>query len=736
MLDGDGEFGRKNVTVTDFLVGFTYLIVIFSVAAFAAITVRKLLLETFDGIVARLVETVLSVSLVVCVAELIGSFGLFTPVGLLVGVVAAFLLLIAVVRPRMPVIATHGRSLPPLPAWAVALSLAVAAISVLQWSGGIDDSLSFGIYRQDSVWYHLPTSAAFFQSGDTWALHFTDPMALTAWFYPMNSELLHAVGMLAFGNDFLSVLINLVWMGLALLAAWCIGAKAGLGAACVVAAAIVLDSGMMAVQAGNAPSDTAGVFFLLAAAAILIHGQGEPDPSRPGVGTGALFVAGLAAGLAIGTKITLLAPVVVLCAGIPFLAPRGRRPRAAAAWFAGLLCTGGYWYARNLVAGGNPLPWISFGPLASPDQLPLYPRPAHSLADYATDLDVWVHQFTPDLARSLGPLWPLVLAAALAGLILAIRSGCRVRRLLGAAGLAAAIAYVFVPVSAAGSPGHPSGFATNLRYLAPALALGLTLLPLSWPRRGRSTIALTAGLTAIFVVNAITTPEWRLGQIPTGAVLVLILVAAPVALAYLWYGGTGRASLAIAGTVVAAVVLATGFVAQRDYLRDRYRPALEPAADNPGFRSTPEWRRLQGWARDVHDAKIGLVGPPAAFGQYVFYDAELSNRVDYLGEPGPHGAYRPIESCAAWRRAVNRDGDRYVVITPAAAIGPSPIPQESLWTDRSPVATEVLQAGPAAVFRISGRLDPAGCAVEHLPPVVRVPGGGFVVPSAPRPGVR
>ena len=54
----------------------------------------------------------------------------------------------------------------------------------------------------DSTWYHGPFAAGFFQSGDTWSLHFIAPQFL-AWFYPANSEIFHAIGMLAFGGTFL-----------------------------------------------------------------------------------------------------------------------------------------------------------------------------------------------------------------------------------------------------------------------------------------------------------------------------------------------------------------------------------------------------------------------------------------------------------------------------------------------------------------------------------------------------
>ena len=78
----------------------------------------------------------------------------------------------------------------------------------------------------DSTWYHGPFAAGFLQSGDTWDLHFIAPQFL-AWFYPANSELFHAVGMLAFGRDILSPLLNLGWLAGCLLAGWCVGRPFG-----------------------------------------------------------------------------------------------------------------------------------------------------------------------------------------------------------------------------------------------------------------------------------------------------------------------------------------------------------------------------------------------------------------------------------------------------------------------------------------------------------------------------
>ena len=58
----------------------------------------------------------------------------------------------------------------------------------------------------------------------TTALHFTVP-GFEAVFHPANSELVLAVTMVAFRTDVLAPVMNLVWISLALLAAWCTGSS-------------------------------------------------------------------------------------------------------------------------------------------------------------------------------------------------------------------------------------------------------------------------------------------------------------------------------------------------------------------------------------------------------------------------------------------------------------------------------------------------------------------------------
>ena len=746
---------NRPMSFSEYLLGAAELALIAAALCLGAYYVRAAIAPSWSGAPARLAEGILAITGLIVVAELLGVVGLFKPGFLVAGSVVAGAVAIWRARGRGAAV-TPTPPKPSVAPWMTWVGVGIAALLVVHWAMPTQSALDVGMYSQDTVWYHMSFAGRFAQDSHVGPILITDPLKVVSWFYPQNSELLHGVGISAFGHDNLSPLINIGWMALCLLAAWCIGRPYGVAPLTLAAAALVLDTPMMVEQAGNAPSDTIALFFLLATMALLInaaeaarpsdgdggHGPGAGQGGRyPGLRQGPLFFAALAAGLAIGTKITLLAAIGVLTLALFYLAGKGNRARFAWIWGAGLAIPAAFWYLRNLKEAHNPLPWVQAGPLPGPDQLDLYPRRPHTVAHYLTDTGIWSDWFFPALDDRLGPLWVVLLVGAAAGLVvLLVRGRTPILRVLALVGLVAMAAYAVTPLSAAGAEGSPSGFAPNLRYFSPGFAAGLVLLPLAIPLIGerRRQIALGVLVAALLAgtivqitfkapqfsqaeIEKIATEgqsgfrsfqqdSYDLDKLPGALLLGALLVGVPFALSRLPAGRRGRIAVAAASAVVVLGAAALYWPQSRDYVRDRYDTRLaNPFEREAGFRASSDWKKIQQWGRNLTDTRIAVVGRAAAFGQYVFYGPDASNRVQYISRRLPKGGSRPIESCLTWRDELNRGGYDYVVITPQLGAEAFSTPPEIAWTEHDKSVTPVIQTAPAAVFKLSGDLDPARC---------------------------
>jgi hypothetical protein len=679
------DLGRYLLGVAEIglIVGFAWL---------GAMALRRWLVPELEGAPAHLSTAVLALSMLILVAELLGSFGLFDPFPYLAAVVimgAGLWRLMGgrwgrpsgllgfspsasgVVRGRglgekQDAAALEGRPHRPSPAALVAL--AIAAVAVVKFGLEVKPKLSTGMTGFDSTWYHGPFAAGFFQSGDTWDLHFIAPQFL-AWFYPANSEVPHAVGMLAFDRDILSPLLNLGWFVGCLVAAWCIGRPYRVAPWSLALAAIALSVPALHDQAGEARNDIVGVFFLLAAVAVALNAWSARGGRQKSFGTGALVVIGLAVGLAAGTKLNFLLPAGVLVAGLVVIAPHGGRWRALIASGLAALAGGGYWYLRNLIHTGNPLPWVKdVGPIALPaPEQGLGGREDHSVLGYLTDGSIWSDWFLPDLHHGLTILWPLAAILAVGGLGLCLsRRSDPMLRIVGAVGLAAVFAWLIAPTSASGPEGMPRGFESGLRYLAPALVLGLAVLPAALlPRVAR----------------------WRGSPMAEGARSE--------------HMGEGRRDrtrgpLALAVLVVLAAAIALGYPVQRHYLESRY---ADPSFTTPGLNAAFKW------AQDVTDARIATTSTR----QYPLYGRDLSNEVDYIGEEQPHGGFTAPTTCRSWRELLNA-GDYDYVVTSRDRIEPGKptYPATARWT-KAQSTRVVLREPPTIIYKLKGPLDPSAC---------------------------
>ncbi|HEY5053123.1 MAG TPA: hypothetical protein VII45_06900 [Solirubrobacterales bacterium] len=713
-----------------YIVGSFAVIGIVCAVGLGGYWLRRWIVPEFSGSLARLADATIAVALLVVSLELLGTLSILR-LGWIIVVCIGVGLLAAGLGWRYAPRGANPIAAPQVQKIALWIALGVASFTVAEWTFPAQLSLDQGMFGGDTTWYHMPFAARMAQEHSTIHLLYTDPLRLAAWFYPQSSELVHAAAIVLFKSDWLSPLINLCWLAIALLGAWCIGRPYKVGPATLVAAAIVLDSGVMIeTQPGEGRNDIMGLAFLIAFAAFLINGhqrrapsagavQDEPETDAPLLDKGPLIVAGIAAGLAASVKLTFLIPVAAIAIGVVLFSGRGRR--LTTAWVMGLpmLVVGGYWYLRAAIkTGGNPIPQIGFGPLhlPRPDQMPLDPRPRFAVAHYLTQPTIYREWFFPQLDNALGPLWPLILIMAVAAAIyIAYRSRNVILRVVSVAALLTALVYIFTPLTAAGQEGAPTGFFTNTRYLIPGLVLALGLLPIARPLRAPDKRAWQTllVLTGIYAITVLATPRWYPGFIVGTIFLTLALVWAPAGLAILrGRAGVSRAVVTAGVAVVVLLAVVLGRAQQVQYVDHHY-------TNNLLFLQDGGPRQAYTFARRQHDKRIGIAGSGEIFfGQYGFYGADLSNYVQYIGVPGSDGTYRLAESCHQFRRRVNAGDYDYLIVSQFTmdAEGPYQYPVYA-WIKKDPALKQIIAEPevtpePDYVFKVNGKLNPDGCKPE------------------------
>jgi hypothetical protein len=712
-----------------YIAGCLAVIGIVAALALGGYWLRRWIVPEFSGALARLADATLAVALLTISLEILGTlsvlrFGWIILLTIAIGLGAALL--------GFRMASARGEEVKPpaVAKWALILAIAVASFTMAEWTFPSQLNLDLGMFGGDTTWYHMPFAATMAQEHSTVHLHYTDPLRLAAWFYPQSSELIHGAAIVLFKSDWLSPLINLFWLSIALLAAWCIGRPYKVGPATLVAGAIVLDAGVMIeTQPGEGRNDIMGLAFLLAFAAFLINAhqrrapaegaavQDAPELGAPLLDKGPLVIAGIAAGLAISVKFTFLIPVVAIGLGVIVFSGRGRR--LTTAWVLGLstFVVGGYWYMRAAIkTGGNPIPTTGLGPLhlPQPDQMPLDPRPRFAVAHYLTEPTIYRKWFFPQLDNAFGPLWPLILIIAVAAAVyIAWRSRNTILRVIALAALATALVYLVTPLTAAGQEGSPTGFFTNTRYLVPGLVLAMVLVPIARPLRAPNRRAWQTLLffTAVYAITVLTTPRWYPGFIVGTVFLTLALVWAPAGL------GLARSRrlmsrLAVTGAAAVIVLLAVvlGRAQEVQYYKHHYTRTtlfLQDGGPQKAFE----------FAHNLQNQRIGIAGSGEIFfGQYGFYGANLNNDVQYIGVPGPDGTYRLATTCRQFKRRINAGDYNYLIIskfTQDAADSPYWYPIYA-WVKNDPALKLVLlepaiTPQPDAVFKVNGKLDPAAC---------------------------
>ncbi|HET9154201.1 MAG TPA: hypothetical protein VFN85_08810, partial [Solirubrobacterales bacterium] len=258
-----------------YIVGCLAVIGVVAAVGLGGYWLRRWIVPEFTGALARLADATIAVALLVLSLELLGTLsilrlGWIVVVSIAIGLGAAGLGYLRAPRDGERL----GVPAPRVQTVALLIALGVASFTVAEWTFPSQLSLDQGMFGGDTTWYHMPFAARLAQEHSTVHLHFTDPLRLAAWFYPQSSELIHGAAIVVFRGDWLSPLINMFWIAIALLGAWCVGRPYKVGPATLVAAAIILDSGVMIqTQPGEGRNDIMGVAFLLACVAFLINGH-------------------------------------------------------------------------------------------------------------------------------------------------------------------------------------------------------------------------------------------------------------------------------------------------------------------------------------------------------------------------------------------------------------------------------------------------------------------------------
>lgn len=714
--------------------------------AAAASALTRVWFSDWDRALRLLAGTALVLAWVFAVSYLLGALGAFRPVPVFLGLnVGAAALLIAL-RDR----GRDGAGGAAVPRrdrewwrdWPMLAAIAGTIISVGTWLPATAHAYRYGILEPDSTWYHGHTVGRFLQTG--WLTRIqpvgTDAMVP---FHPVNREVLDALLVMPWHRDLVLPLVSLAGLGLLLLAGWCVGSywqRAPLG---LLAMALIASPATIRVsQPGSLKNDLLAAAFMTSGIALVLHGRRRLP---------AVALSGVMLGLAVGTRTNLILPVAVIVAtGLGMfvlghirdrrdpgeLAPEegtenepttgdGPRPAGpeparwlvAITWVGALVVYGAYWYVRNWVRVGSPLPWsdISLGPLhleqAGTGEQRYFEQ---TILHWRNHPQLVSSALRPGLRLAFGDLWwAWALLGTACALLAAWKLVANGRRSLWSAGLAVAgglgvLAHAATPLSLVASPDSPvapTNIAINTRYALPAFGLVVLAGVASVTRRWME-LAFSLLLLALVVVAAVPTRLYddasfdgeatdRPLVLVLGAVLGGLAAAAIVGLPHLQERPPLQRFAGLAVPLLLLGVLA--LPAANSYLDRRY---ATPVPVHGG--------ELWVVTRDLSDTQIGMATTSVP---YPYFGEDFSNEVAYVGVAGVDGLLRDARTCAEWVRELRERQFTYVALTPHP-LATLPVSTAKSWTLALPGTEVVHDQGEATLIQLPPDLDPSACGDE------------------------
>lgn len=689
------------MTLTRHLLGLLLVVITLGPVVLSAREARARLLPGWTGAPAATATIVVATTTTTVTLELLGLFGQFSLLPIILGLGAASAALWRWGRtgatsdssPPQP------ETAPQLPRLGRLLAIITGSVVISEWGWRTAEQLRTGMDSVDTLWYHLPLAARFAQTGDITPLHNFEDQSLTT-FFPATSSLWHGLGMELLGTDILSLFMNMGWLAASLLAAWAIGRPYGLAPFTMAAVAVTLALPTFnATQPGGAYNDVVGLFFILAAVAVLVTARQSGDR----IGGGELIVVGLAIGLALGTKFQFLIPGGLLAIGAIAIGPRGDRLRRLGHLAPTMFLTGAFWYLRNLVLAGSPLPamHIAVGPIElrqiEPD------LKISQFTEYAGVGRFWGDYFIPGFDAAYGALWWFVLAITVASAGLLFTRN-RILAMLTVVALSTLLSFAVTPIGFGFGP-NPVLFGIALRYTIISLALGMTLAVIlaGQARSPRALVVLAVAMTAIIIAIVVDRSDWQEAReqaldlpiwAPQSLVALALALFAIGAAAWGWRWTRDSPSRRRNSYSAVAVILAVlSIPALVIYRTERYETvSLIPetfAAVNA-----------------MSDTRIGLTGTTL---QYPLYGEDLSNHVQVIAEQGDYGTAGRFQTCEQFLSLVNSGDYDLVIATPRGfPISDKPSPA-SRWLEHDAAATLTIAEGPVTTFRITGILDTEDC---------------------------
>lgn len=644
------------MTTARFSIGLAACVIVFSIFGVGIHRLRTRLFYAATRGEGALISTVLALSTSLVLSQALGTFGWFHLGPLALAHLGIGLACVAIAARRSP---KTGSSVDvpsiAMPRWVDVATFAGVALVVACWTAwafavrfGADPGI-------DTLWYHLPIAARFVQSGQTLPIHFIDLDPVSA-FFPANSEIPHALGMVFTGSDALTPFVNLGWLALALGAAWVFGRRFGNPHVAMLAIAALLATPMMTLQSGSALNDIAGIALLMTAIACL-----PSLASLKTVPAMAIVPSGLALGLAIGTKFTVVGVAGLIALFIVAWCAKGMRLRRFFTVSACLAATGSYWFVRNIIAVGNPIPsmHIALGPVELTSVTG--PMPTSRFAAYFLHADAWRGTFLPIMGDMGGPLFaPLMLGGMALAVFTALRSTAdATTRALCALAVGAALVYAVTPQYLA-FQSEPVYFRANLRYVTPMIVALIFALVAA-----RRHAIVAASIAFVWLITAQLSPQaWP----PTSVNAAPFIIGA--ALATIIFLACAHAAIAkprtrYAAVVVVCIIGSFAAVQHQSYQAARFtyprglHAMTSWAADTSGERIVvaPSMFWPLGASRN---AQLVALDRQVLITQFPLYGFSLGNRVQMAVYQRGERLVAP-STCTAWVQFLRNERATIVV---------------------------------------------------------------------------